>query len=82
MRARPRLTAQERAGDLAARQTEIAAAAALVEQDQANLAQAKRRLDDLMPLAPEDALVENIFFNIGEWVPAGSPVVSLLPTSG
>ncbi len=32
-----------------------------------------------MPVAPEDALVENTFFNIGEWVPAGSPVVSLLP---
>ena len=32
-----------------------------------------------MPLAPEDALVENTFFNVGEWVPAGSPVVSLLP---
>ncbi|MCA0249530.1 MAG: HlyD family efflux transporter periplasmic adaptor subunit [Proteobacteria bacterium] len=32
-----------------------------------------------MPVAPEDALVENTFFNVGEWVPAGSPVVSLLP---
>jgi HlyD family secretion protein len=30
-------------------------------------------------VAPEDALVENTFFNVGEWVPAGSPVVSLLP---
>ena len=73
------LAAQERAGDLAARQGEIAAAAALVEQSQANLDHAKKRLDDLMPVAPEDALVENTFFNTGEWVPAGSPVVSLLP---
>ena len=32
-----------------------------------------------MPVAPEDALVENTFFNVGEWVPAGTPVVSLLP---
>ena len=67
------LAAQERVGDLAARQSEIAAAAALIEQSQANLAQAQKRLEDLMPVAPEDALVENTFFNVGEWVPAGSP---------
>jgi HlyD family secretion protein len=75
------LAAQERAGDLAARQAEIAAAAALIIQSEANLAQARKRLADLMPLAPEDALVENTFFNVGEWVPAGTPVVSLLPAS-
>jgi len=75
------LAAQERVGDLAARQAEIAAAAALIEQHKANLAQAKKRLADLMPVAPEDALVENTFFNVGEWVPAGTPVVSLLPAS-
>ena len=75
------LAAQERAGDLAARQAEIAAAAALIIQSEANLAQASKRLADLMPLAPEDALVENTFFNVGEWVPAGTPVVSLLPAS-
>lgn len=73
------LTAQEKVGELAARPDEIDAARALVEQDEANLAQAKKRLDDLMPTAPEDALVENTFFNVGEWVPAGTPVVSLLP---
>jgi len=75
------LSAQERAGDLAAREAEIAAAAALVEQGEANLEQARKRLADLMPVAPEDALVENTFFNVGEWVPAGTPVVSLLPQS-
>lgn len=75
------LDAQEKVGDLAARQSEIAAAAALIEQGQANLDQARQRLDDVMPLAPEDALIENTFFNVGEWVPAGSPVVSLLPPS-
>ena len=73
------LAAQEKVGDLAARPEEIAAAKALVDQSQANLAQMKKRLDDLMPAAPEDALVENTFFNTGEWVPAGTPVVSLLP---
>jgi HlyD family secretion protein len=74
------LAAQERVGDLAARPDEIDAAKALIGQNQANLEQAKKRLDDLMPAAPEDALVENTFFNIGEWVPAGTPVVSLLPS--
>jgi len=75
------LAAQERVGDLSARQAEIAAAAALIGQNEANLAQARKRLADLMPVAPEDALVENTFFNVGEWVPAGTPVVSLLPAS-
>jgi HlyD family secretion protein len=73
------LEAQERAGDLAARPDEIQAAKALVEQSKSNLDQAIKRLDDQMPVAPEDALVENTFFNVGEWVPAGTPVVSLLP---
>jgi HlyD family secretion protein len=75
------LSAQEKVGDLAARPDEIAAAKAMVDQNQANLDQARKRLDDLMPAAPEDALVENTFFNVGEWVPAGTPVVSLLPPS-
>ena len=73
------LAARERVGDLAARDSEIAAAAALIEQNQAMLARARNRLADLMPDAPEDAMVENTFFNVGEWVPVGSPVVSLLP---
>jgi len=73
------LIAQEKVNDLAARPDEIAAAKSLVDQDQAGLDQAKKRLDDLMPGAPEDGLIENTFFNVGEWVPAGTPVVSLLP---
>ena len=73
------LAAQERVAKLAARPDEIDAARALVEQGQANLDQARKKLEDLMPVAPEDALVENTFFNVGEWVPAGTPVLSLLP---
>lgn len=73
------LAAQERVGELGARPDEIAAARAQVDQDRANLAQARKRLEDLMPAAPEDGLIENTFFNVGEWVPAGTPVVSLLP---
>ncbi len=73
------LAAQEKVNELAARPEEIAAAKAMVEQNQAALDQARKRLADLMPVAPDDALVENTFFNVGEWVPAGTPVVSLLP---
>jgi HlyD family secretion protein len=73
------LTARERAGDLAARQPEIDAAVAMIEQQQAVLARTKNQLAELMPVSPDHALVENTFFNVGEWVPAGSPVVSLLP---
>jgi HlyD family secretion protein len=73
------LIAQEKVNELGARPDEIAAAKAQVDQDQAALDQAKKRLDDLMPGAPEDGLIENTFFNTGEWVPAGAPVVSLLP---
>ncbi len=73
------LMSQEKVNELAARPDEIAAAKAMVDQNQANLDQARKRLDDLMPVAPEDGLIENTFFNIGEWVPAGTPVVSLLP---
>lgn len=72
------LAAQEKVNELAARPDEIEAAGSLVEQNQAALDQARKRLDDVMPGAPEDALVENTFFNPGEWVPAGTPVVSLL----
>lgn len=80
MRARvASLVAQEKVNELAARPDEIAAAKATVEQNRANLEQARKRLDDQMPVAPEDALVENTFYNVGEWVPAGTPVVSLLP---
>lgn len=73
------LAAQEKVNDLAARPDEIAAAKATVGQNHANLEQARKKLVDQMPVAPEDALVENTFFNVGEWVQAGTPVVSLLP---
>jgi HlyD family secretion protein len=73
------LTAKERAGDLGGRSAEIEAAAALADQSRASLARAQDRLAQLAPVAPTDALIENTFYNVGEWVAAGSPVVSLLP---
>ena len=70
LRALPWLRRKEWARLRSASPDEIAAAKAQVDQDRANLAQARKRLDDLMPVAPEDGLIENTFFNSGESVPA------------
>nr|WP_295830558.1 HlyD family efflux transporter periplasmic adaptor subunit [uncultured Azospirillum sp.] len=64
---------------LPARPDQLRAADEAVTQAEAALAQAERRLADLAPVAPAAALVEDTLYNPGEWVPAGSPVVSLLP---
>ena len=72
------LKALEQTGDLPARDQDIAAARANVAAQTAALAQARLRLSDLAPTAPTAALVENTFYDTGEFVPAGQPVVSLL----
>ncbi len=71
--------AAEVTGKLAARDDEIAAARSKVKEAEATAAQATAKLADLSPLSPADAEVENTFFDVGEWVSAGQPVVSLLP---
>lgn len=73
------LTAQLAVSNLPARSDQIRAAEDAVAQAEAALAQAEKRLAELAPPAPEAALVEDTLFNPGEWVPAGAPVVSLLP---
>lgn len=72
-------TAQYRTALLGARADEIAAAQALVDQRAAELARTEQRLRDMVPPAPKDARVEDVYYRPGEYVPAGSPVVSLLP---
>lgn len=80
MRARvAQMTAQEAAADLGGRAKELEAAQAKVVEAKASLEQAKTHLSDLAPVAPADGLVENTFFDPGEWVGAGQPIVSLLP---
>jgi HlyD family secretion protein len=71
--------AAEAAARLAARGPEIEAARSKVKEAEASAKQAQARLAELSPAAPVDALVENTFFEVGEWVGAGQPVVSLLP---
>ena len=78
------LEAQNRLARMAiGRDREIAAAQADVEAARAVLAQSDWRLAQRAisynPASPGKALVHDTLYYEGEWVPAGSPVVSLLP---
>jgi HlyD family secretion protein len=68
-------TAQQALG----RDKEIEAARAEVEAARAVLAQSIWRLEQRAVHAPAAALVHDTFYSEGDWVQAGSPVVSLLP---
>jgi len=61
------------------RDKEIAAAQADVETARAVLAQSDWRLAQRASSAPAKSLVQDTYYSEGEWVAAGSPVVSLLP---
>jgi HlyD family secretion protein len=61
------------------RYAELAAARAELDAARAVLAQAAWRLGQRSVTAPVAGLVNETFFVPGEWVPAGKPVVSLLP---
>ena len=63
----------------AARSDEIAAAAAEARAGSADLALAAWREGQMQRTAPAEALVYDVLYRVGEWVPAGAPVVSLLP---
>ncbi|MCC6925353.1 HlyD family efflux transporter periplasmic adaptor subunit [Novosphingobium sp.] len=72
--------AQVASGELTAgRQGQIAAAGAEVAANQAALRAQRQRRREIAPIAPEAGVVEQTFYNPGEWVPANAPVVSVLP---
>ena len=71
--------ADVRAAELAGREAQRAAAAAAVRVADAQRAQAKTRIAQKDVVAPASARVEDTYYRVGEWVPAGTPVVSLLP---
>ncbi|RSY89654.1 HlyD family efflux transporter periplasmic adaptor subunit [Sphingomonas koreensis] len=71
--------ASEASGELAGRVDQIAAADAQIAAAQAAIAAQSRRGEEIAPLAPAAGLVEQTYFNPGEWVPANTPVVRLLP---
>ena len=73
------LQSQLKLAQMAARPDEIAAAeaqrrAASLEADQLGWTRAQKSGS-----APVPAIVYDTFFRVGEWVPAGTPVVALLP---
>lgn len=68
-----------RAGELAGREAQRQAAQAAIQVAQAQQASAQARLAQKSISAPVAARVEDTYFRVGEWVPAGTPVLSLLP---
>ncbi len=61
------------------RDQEVAAAQSDAQTAQEALAQSDWQLARRAAQAPAAALVQDTFYSEGEWVPAGTPVVSLLP---
>jgi HlyD family secretion protein len=73
------LAAQLRSARLPARVDQIAAAAAELEAARAALIRAQWQLDQKTVAATVTGVVDDTLYAQGEWVPAGNPVVSILP---
>lgn len=72
--------AQIASGELSAGRVEqIAAARAQVSEAQAALRGQRQRQREIAPVSPAKGVVEQTFYNPGEWVPANAPVVAVLP---
>lgn len=69
-----------RSGQLSAgRGDQILAAQAQVASAEAALRAQRHRRGEISPTSPAKGFVEQTYFNVGEWVPANAPVVSVLP---
>jgi HlyD family secretion protein len=64
---------------LPAREEQIRAQVAQVEAARAAVSQSSWKLDQKRVAATQGGLVVDTMYRVGEWVPAGSPVVRLLP---
>lgn len=73
------LEAALRAAELPARPAEREAARATAGAASQALAQSQWRLAQKTQRAPMAALVADLYYRAGEWVPAGAPVLALLP---
>jgi HlyD family secretion protein len=73
------LNAALRVARLPAREDERTAAAATAEAAQQALRQSDWRTRQKQQTSPAKAQVADTFFRVGEWVPPGQPVLSLLP---
>lgn len=72
--------AQIASGELTAgRAAQIGAADAQIASAAAALRGQRQRQREIAPLAPAAGVVEQTFYNPGEWVPANAPVVAVLP---
>ena len=73
------ITADLKTARLGARLDEIKAAQAEADAVREKLVQARWNLDQKTQAARKDGLIFDTFYNSGEWVPPGQPVISLLP---
>lgn len=73
------LRAELKTAGLGARPDEIEAARADVEAARDRLSQARWKLEQKEQTAPRAGFIHDTFYNEGEFVPAGYPVLSLLP---
>ena len=67
------------AAALGAREDQIRAADARVAQARARAAETGARIDDMAPVAPAAARVEDVYYQRGEWAAANQPIVALIP---
>lgn len=74
--------AEQRSAALAGRTDAIAAADAAVAAAEAVVAQARWRLGQAEVYSVTAGVVADTMYQPGEWVPAGSPVLKLLPANG
>ncbi len=73
------LMAQLAVAELPARSEQQSAAEASLLAAQADVNKARADLADRTILAPQDGVVDRLFYSQGEFAPAGAPVVALLP---
>ncbi len=71
--------ARLRTARLGARSDQVAGAEKEVEAARAQLAQAQWRVDQKAQTVPSAGVVTEVAFRVGEWVPAGAPVLTILP---
>ena len=72
--------AQIRSAELSAgRGEQIRAAQASVAGAQAGLRAQRKLRGDIAPVSPSRGVIEQTYYNPGEWVPANTPVVAVLP---
>jgi len=62
-----------------ARRAQVAAARAQTAQAEGSRREVAIRVNQLSPPAPSPGLVEDVFFQPGEWVNANQPVVAIIP---